>query len=271
MISYKPIKSKQQSILWLLTIIFILSIILMNFSSPAPVMGEQQKWTASTHDKTNFPLVGKHRTVACGDCHHNGVLAGTPRECEACHWYRKKDDRYQLQLGTHCGDCHTPFDWKKLKPNAWSHQAASGYPLQGAHRILDCFQCQKNNSFQQSTSCFSCHEKEYRNFVTHAKKSTSFKSIERVKIELTEKELRGCYYCHTTGYGKPGGFISPEKTPHLKNAGCEVCHGPGEFHVKEKDPSFIKKGLTAEDCEVCHTSERVRAFRYKPLIHGGAH
>jgi len=122
-----------------------------------------------------------------------------------------------------------------------------------------------------SLACKPCHEKEYRNFVTHAKKSTSFKSIERVKIELTEKELRGCYYCHTTGYGKPGGFISPEKTPHLKNAGCEVCHGPGEFHVKEKDPSFIKKGLTAEDCEVCHTSERVRAFRYKPLIHGGAH
>jgi hypothetical protein len=122
-----------------------------------------------------------------------------------------------------------------------------------------------------SLACKPCHEKEYRNFMTHAKKSTSFKSIERVKKELTEKEIRGCYYCHTTGYGKPGGFISPEKTPHLKNAGCEVCHGPGEFHVKEKDPSFIKRRLTAEDCEVCHTSERVRAFRYKPLIHGGAH
>ena len=122
-----------------------------------------------------------------------------------------------------------------------------------------------------SLTCKTCHDKEYKSFVTHAKKSTSFRSIERVKKELTEKEIKGCYYCHTTGYGKPGGFISLEKTPHLKNAGCEVCHGPGEFHVKEKDPSFIKRRLTAEDCEVCHTSERVRAFRYKPLIHGGAH
>ena len=122
-----------------------------------------------------------------------------------------------------------------------------------------------------SLTCKTCHEKEYKSFVTHAKKSTSFTSIERVKKELTEKEIKGCYYCHTTGYGEPGGFISLEKTPHLKNAGCEVCHGPGEFHVKEKDPSYIKRHLTAEDCEVCHTSERVRAFRYKPLIHGGAH
>lgn len=122
-----------------------------------------------------------------------------------------------------------------------------------------------------SSTCKNCHEKEYHNFMTHAKKSTSFQSIERLKKELTEDEIKGCYYCHTTGYGKSGGFISAEETPHLKNAGCEVCHGPGEFHVKTKDPAHVKGHLTAEDCETCHISERVRAFRYKPLIHGGAH
>jgi hypothetical protein len=122
-----------------------------------------------------------------------------------------------------------------------------------------------------SDVCKGCHEKEYRSFMMYARKSRSFESIERVKKGLTEEEIKGCYYCHTTGYGKPGGFISPEKTPQLKNAGCEVCHGPGEFHVKTKDPLFIKRRFTTEDCEVCHTEERVKAFRYKPLIHGGAH
>jgi hypothetical protein len=29
--------------------------------------------------------------------------------------------------------------------------------------------------------------------------------------------------------------------------------------------------LSKKDCEACHISERVKAFRYKPLIHGGAH
>jgi hypothetical protein len=24
-------------------------------------------------------------------------------------------------------------------------------------------------------------------------------------------------------------------------------------------------------CQRCHTSERVKAFRFRPLIHGGAH
>jgi len=120
-------------------------------------------------------------------------------------------------------------------------------------------------------ACKPCHEEEYKSFTTYARKSNSFRSIERMRNGLTEEEVRGCYYCHTTGYGKPGGFVSPEKTPQLKNAGCEVCHGPGEFHVKTGDSRYIKRRLTKEDCEVCHTEERVKAFRYKPLIHGGAH
>ncbi|MEW6585619.1 MAG: cytochrome c family protein, partial [Nitrospirota bacterium] len=78
-----------------------------------------------------------------------------------------------------------------------------------------------------SEVCKGCHETEYKSFITYAKKATSFRSIERVKKALSGDEIKGCYACHTTGYGKPGGFVSPEKTPHLKNAGCEVCHGPG--------------------------------------------
>jgi hypothetical protein len=48
------------------------------------------------------------------------------------------------------------------------------------------------------------------------KKAASYRSIERLRKGLTEDEIKGCYACHTTGYGKPGGFTSPEETPHLK-------------------------------------------------------
>ncbi|MBE0426450.1 MAG: cytochrome C [Nitrospirae bacterium] len=122
-----------------------------------------------------------------------------------------------------------------------------------------------------SEACKECHENEYKSFMTYAKKATSYRSVERLEKKLTEEELKGCYSCHTTGYGNPGGFISVEDTPHLKNAGCEVCHGPGELHIKTRQSFHIKRKLTVEDCEVCHTEERVKAFRYKPLIHGGAH
>ncbi len=122
-----------------------------------------------------------------------------------------------------------------------------------------------------SDACKGCHEKEYNSFMKYAKKSKSFESIERVKKGLTKEEIKGCYFCHTTGYSKPSGFISPEKTPYLKNTGCEVCHGPGDLHLKTKNPRDIKRRMTMKNCEACHISERVKAFRYKPMIHGGAH
>lgn len=122
-----------------------------------------------------------------------------------------------------------------------------------------------------SAACKDCHAEAYASFMTYAKKARSFESIERLRTRLTPEEVRKCFACHTTGYGRPGGFVDPEITPELKNAGCEVCHGPGERHVKTSSPADIKRHLTTEDCEVCHTSERVKAFRYKPMIHGGAH
>ncbi|MEW6674416.1 MAG: cytochrome c family protein [Nitrospirota bacterium] len=128
-----------------------------------------------------------------------------------------------------------------------------------------------NNRYVGSLTCKGCHEKEYNNFMKYAKKAKSFESIERLKKGLTQKEIKKCYYCHTTGYGKPSGFENPEKTPHLKNAGCEVCHGPGSAHVRTKSRRDIKGHLNMKDCMVCHTEERVKAFRFKPMIYGGAH
>ena len=122
-----------------------------------------------------------------------------------------------------------------------------------------------------SLACKDCHPDEYANFITYAKKSTSFQSVEKQMRHLTPDEIKQCYPCHTTGYGRSGGFISLEETPHLKNAGCEVCHGPGAEHSRTTSPETIIKNMSKKDCEICHISERVKAFKYKPLIHGGAH
>jgi len=122
-----------------------------------------------------------------------------------------------------------------------------------------------------SLVCRDCHPEEYENFMSYAKKSTSFQSIEKQMKHLTPDEIKQCYPCHTTGYGQPGGFVNTEETPHLKNAGCEVCHGPGSEHARTGDPATIIANMSKKDCEICHISERVKAFKYKPLIHGGAH
>jgi hypothetical protein len=122
-----------------------------------------------------------------------------------------------------------------------------------------------------SLACQPCHAAEYERFVTHARMSGSFRSIDRLSKGLTPEEIRGCYRCHTTGYGAPSGFVSMMETPELANISCEVCHGPGSIHIRAEGETAMKRRLTMEDCEGCHISERVQAFRFKPLIYGGAH
>jgi hypothetical protein len=120
-------------------------------------------------------------------------------------------------------------------------------------------------------ACQACHTEQYASFVKHSKKSRSFESVAKLRKGLSDAELRECFGCHTTGYGSPGGFESEATTPQLKNAGCEVCHGPGRLHAESQDPRDINGRLSVADCERCHSAERVGAFRYRPMIYGGAH
>ena len=122
-----------------------------------------------------------------------------------------------------------------------------------------------------SDACKECHEVEFENFKAYARKATSYKSIVKMQKGLTAEEVKGCFTCHTTGYGQPGGFVSIEQTPHLKNAGCEVCHGPGSNHIESEDPEDIITDIDVESCKICHNSSRVEAFNFKPMLHGGAH
>ena len=129
----------------------------------------------------------------------------------------------------------------------------------------------KEKKYVGAKACKACHEKEYSNYISFAKKAKSFGSIKKMEKKLTLDEYRTCFECHTTGYGKPGGFESEEKTPDLKDAGCEVCHGPGSLHMDGGDPALIIRDVTMENCNTCHSKDRIEAFDFKPLLFGGAH
>jgi len=98
--------------------------------------------------------------------------------------------------------------------------------------------------------CKACHMQQYKSW----EKTTMATSFENLKagVKAEEKKKAGldpakdytadadCLKCHTTGYGKPGGFTSLEATPDLINVQCEGCHGPGaDFRaVMKKDKKF---------------------------------
>lgn len=122
-----------------------------------------------------------------------------------------------------------------------------------------------------SKACSQCHEKQYENFSKYSKKAHAWDSIAIMKPKLKEQELKQCYECHTTGYGRKGGFVSKEATPHLADVGCESCHGPGGAHAASGDPAQVKRRPAMETCTACHNPQRVEDFNFKPLLFSGAH
>jgi Class III cytochrome C family len=216
-----------------LAILIVYHIVFSSSSLLAAQKNNNNRSKVIQHDKTNFPLEGKHRTADCSECHLKGVMQGTPSQCEVCHWQRKQDDRYRLQLGLHCGDCHTSFDWKVLKPNSWEHHRVTGYELQGIHKTLDCFQCHKTNTFvAQPNDCWDCHQKDYRDANDPNHVSGNFPT--------------DCKVCHTSMISwEPATFshvVFPLRGSHL-TTDCKSCHINGLYSG------------TASQCSDCHTDD----------------
>lgn len=194
---------------------------------------EVEQWSVESHDRTNFPLVGKHRTVTCRECHLDGVFEGTPTACEACHWERRQDDRYALRLGIHCADCHEPFTWKHVTPNKWSHETATGYVLQGIHRTIDCADCHGDSGFKgAAVECFGCHEKDYRESRNPDHAAAGFSKICQ-DCHFNNSSWRGARFSHDT---------YPLKGTHAV-ANCSDCHSSGQY-----------AGLPSE-CVFCHQAD----------------
>ncbi len=89
--------------------------------------------------------------------------------------------------------------------------------------------------FVGSQKCESCHEPSYRIW----RKSSHAKAYQTLaELDPPRQFDPECISCHVIGWHPTqyfpyeGGFSSLEETPHLKDVGCESCHGPGGNHVR---------------------------------------
>jgi len=100
-----------------------------------------------------------------------------------------------------------------------------------------------------SESCKSCHEYEYAKWSGRGH-AHAFAAIERVGSQYDPE----CVICHVVGMDYESGFVSEQETSHMKNVGCENCHGPGSEHIR----TFGKAQFTGpvSDCIDCHTPDQ---------------
>ena len=122
--------------------------------------------------------------------------------------------------------------------------------------------------YMGSESCKDCHEYAYKKW-KEQKHTHAYETLEEVGSDYDPE----CVVCHVVGLRYESGFVGPEKTPKMKDVGCENCHGPGSEHVLsvgEEPTSEPKTG-----CEDCHTPDNSAHYNgneaeyFEKIVHWG--
>ncbi len=236
------------------------------------------------HDKTDYPLTGKHRDAKCLDCHKTPKLQETPQVCYTCH---KKDDRHKGSLGTQCADCHTTADWKKFR---FDH-SKTRYPLLGKHTDVACDKCHAGERYKNiPMECAGCHKaddphknKQFQNILglkcetCHTERDWKKPTFDHNKTDfrlLDKHRDTKCLACHTTPRldQTPAACIGCHKKDdvHKEKLGnrCETCHdaktwkkAPTFDHQKTEFP--LRGKHEPVKCETCH---RTKLFADTPKV-----
>lgn len=117
-----------------------------------------------------------------------------------------------------------------------------------------------------SKSCLPCHEYEYQKWSSKAH-AHAVATLEKIGSAFDPE----CVICHVVGAEYQSGFISLLDTPHLKDVGCENCHGPGSEHISTA--GAVETTEPKSKCIDCHTPEQSAEYAgnenlyFKKIIH----
>lgn len=157
-------------------------------------------------------------------------------------------------------------------------------------------------TYMGADSCKMCHFMQYRSW-SKTRMAEAFETLKPGNA-VEAKKKHGldpkkdytkdatCVPCHTTGYGKPGGYPAlkegdewseeeKKRAESMKGVQCEACHGPGSLtspykkdNQKYKREELFKRGMIKpdeENCKGCHNTKSPTVgddyeFDYKALI-----
>lgn len=244
---------------------------------------------AFDHDRTVYPLRGRHTSVACEKCHAQGrPLKMKHERCEDCH-----ADAHLGQLARRadrgrCETCHDVSGFAPARFAADDHQKTA-YPLAGAHLAVACDAChhaataealrrlpglqvtggagRRTAQFRfASTRCTDCHRDPHRGEVDKQVRKAGCEACHRVeswrRFSFDHAQTRfvlaggharpACAACHKkVEVGTPRERVQLAGLP----LNCEACHA---------DPhrgQFTREGA-ALACDRCHTTDTVQASRF---------
>jgi len=240
------------------------------FSAPCETCHNTSSWTRIAqlqgfdHSKTKFPLLGKHQTVACSDCHTKGDFK-TPvahAQCMDCHQDAHHGQFSARAYHGECATCHNESSWKPSTFGVKEH-AATRYSLEGVHVSVDCEKCHvpkgpkgKDTEFvNTATQCKDCHQD------IHKGQFAAAPSLSRCEI---------CHDLKNKGF-RPSLFaLARHKDTRFPLTGAHIAVACGDCHKAVPKGSLIAVKYRFDDrnCTVCHDDPHRGEFRAAMEVKG---
>jgi hypothetical protein len=182
-----------------------------------------------------------------------------------------------------CTSCHDPehslgFSYASFLPKVSHAASAALVGLSPEEKRALALQQRKQReallptsaAYVGSAACAGCHPAEHATWEEqpHARALGSL-------VAKGAQDDPACLACHTTGFGRPGGFpkdgVAAEHED-LAAVGCESCHGPGGDHVGEtarKIGTIVSLGDKCDSCVIleicgsCHDDANDPGFEFE--------
>ena len=230
------------------------------------------------HERTRFPLLGRHILVDCETC-HTGMpqndFALNSASCESCHQqeYLAAQSPNHISSGftTECESCHQMNSWR---PAFLPDHDALFFPIfSGAHRgeWNDCSICHIDPMNNSVFSCFSCHEHNQQAMDSRHQGMAGY-----------AYDSKTCLACH--GSGEAGQFgehdtqffpiFSGSHTNQWDGCGdchtdatnrkifsCVTCHDHSQELMDPKHQGITGYLFNSADCYSCHPTGLASDFR----------
>jgi hypothetical protein len=216
------------------------------FQSPCASCHATDSWrtTKVAHDRTRFPLKGKHAAVACASCHVQPATRVRPAfaACASCH-----EDPHRGKFKDDCASCHTEAGFRG---GSFDHATRTTFALTGRHAAIPCASCHETASTAGP----------------RASPTVEFRRLEKTctscHADVHAGSLGGeCSSCHGTEAFRVASFQHPRNREFFAGrhaaVPCAKCHVDGAVPaVQSARPSAVStrqyRGMATE-CVTCHS------------------
>ncbi len=200
------------------------------------------------HDRTRYPLRGRHASVACAKCHDPkkpGVWKPPYDRCDRCHRDAHAGQATLAGRPADCAACHAVQGWKPSTYTVAAHQAST-YPLEGRHAATDCAKC---------------HTSEPDSLAARPAGT-------RVRLRPAHARCLDCHADPHRGRFEPGGA-------RAKRSSCRTCHTMDGYRPTLVDAAAharlgypLEGAHRAVPCQGCHAELKPAPSAADPAVRG---